>query len=162
MKSLTQQNHTSNLAPLTFFLAGAILVIVQLGCAPRFVNPAAFDAKPYHSSGLNYHENGEVDQAIVAYTQVIQVYPDYAEAFYNRGRAYYDKNQYTLAIVDLTKAIQLKPDYADAYYNRGWAHYGKDNDEEAIKDYTQAMELNPTHDADTYYGRGLAYYNRGY
>ena len=58
-------------------------------------------------------------------SMVIQMKPDYTEAYYNRGFAYLlDKGEANLAKDDFTKLIQFEPNNAEAYYLRGisWLH----------------------------------------
>ena len=54
-----------------------------------------------------------MDLAIQDYTKVIQLEPNFTNAYYNRGVAYSNKGELDLAIQDYTKAIELVPDYAE-------------------------------------------------
>ena len=92
---------------------------------------------------------GQVDGAIEAYSNAIDLKPDDADAYNNRGVAYYDKGEYDLAIKDYNTAIELEPDDAQAYMNRGNAHKKKGNFDCSIEDHNTAIELNPD------YGRCL-------
>ena len=99
---------------------------------------------------------GQFNQTIKAYSEVIEVIPDYADAYNNRGLAYAKRGKYDLAIADFDKAIGLKPDYAEAYGNRGTAYAGRRYYDLAIADYSKAIELKPD-DAEVYNNRGNAY-----
>ena len=72
---------------------------------------------------------------------MIDLKPDYAEAYYNRGLAYCNKDDVDRATEDFNKAIDLKPDYAKAYYNRGimWLYLRKQ--EKARADLTAARNM---------------------
>ena len=50
---------------------------------------------------------------------MIELKPDYTNAYYNRGIVKNNLKDYYGAIADYSKVIELEPDDADAYYNRG-------------------------------------------
>jgi tetratricopeptide (TPR) repeat protein len=84
---------------------------------------------------------------------VLQLDPDYADAYFNCGIA-------CRSMGDLDQAIQLQPDYAMAYGNRGNAYAGQGDLDRAIADFDQAIQLQPD-DAITHYNCGLAYAEKG-
>ena len=98
----------------------------------------------------------QFDQAIQAYSGVIEASLDDAAAYNNRGGAYLGKGEYDRAIADYDKAIALNPDYADAYNNRGVAYSDKSDYARAIVDYDKAIALKPDL-AEAYRNRGNAY-----
>jgi len=62
-------------------------------------------AKAFFNRGIAHYFKSEFDQAIVDYTQAIQLYPKYVNAYINRGFTYIYKDEYDQAIVDYTQAI---------------------------------------------------------
>ena len=116
---------------------------------------AALDHFPsgeaYHESavalhfyrGDTYRSLGKHGLAIADYDRVIELRPDYADAYNNRGNAYYDKDEYGQAITDYRKAIELKADHAEAYYNRGFAYANLGQYALAVADFDKAIELRP-------------------
>jgi tetratricopeptide (TPR) repeat protein len=66
--------------------------------------------------------DGRYNDAIIEYTQAIQLKPDDAVVYNDRGIAYLALRQYSQAIEDFTEAIRLKPDLAGAYNDRGNAY----------------------------------------
>ena len=68
---------------------------------------------------------GDLDTAISAFAEAIQVDPKDAETYYWRGWAFGKKNDFGKAIADLTEAIRLDPKDARAYFIRGSAHLQK-------------------------------------
>ena len=100
--------------------------------------------------------NGNFQQAVHDYTQVIALNPNHAGTYVNRGSAYANLKDYSSAIRDYTQAIALNPNDAMAYDNRGNAYSELKDHSSAIRDYTQAIALNPN-DAQAYYNRGTAY-----
>jgi tetratricopeptide (TPR) repeat protein len=87
---------------------------------------------------------------------MLELNPNFAEAYNNRGNAYHRLSQHERAIEDYNKAIELNPSYADAYSNRGAVYYGLNQHERAIEDYNKAIELNPNF-AGAYGNRGKAH-----
>jgi tetratricopeptide (TPR) repeat protein len=102
------------------------------------------------------YSNGNYNEAIAEFTEVIKITPDSASSYYSRGACYYYKGQYDLAINDFTKAIELKDSRLDLVYGfRGSSNYLKGDYDKAISDFTQAIEIYPN---SLYYNnRGLAY-----
>lgn len=113
--------------------------------------------KAFASRGEAYSDIGQYDQAILDYTEAIEITPKYADAYYNRGNAYSKNDMLDQAILDYTKAIEIKPNYAEAYYNRGNAYGKKKKFDQAISDYTKALVINP-HYVGAYTNRGSIYY----
>ena len=105
--------------------------------------------------GFARQRAGDLDGAIVSYTNAIQLNPQDSRAYFNRALCYLYKGAgfYDQVIADANKAIELGPsNLADAYPLRGTGWAGKGNFDKAIADHTRAIELNPNH--------ALAYNNR--
>ena len=100
--------------------------------------------------------NGNFQQAVRDYTQVIALNPNRAGTYYNRGNAYLALKDYSSAISDFNQAIALDPNSALAYALRGLAYYGLKDYASAIGNYTQAIALDPSFE-NAYNNRGLAY-----
>lgn len=108
----------------------------------------------YLLRGLVYHGQKEYDRAIENYTKVIELKPDYADAYYNRATVYRDKGEVDRAFVDYSRAIERNPSYADISYN-GDLIYG---DKQRVKDRF-LQEKNVSYNRDSTYGdkRDLAH-----
>lgn len=103
--------------------------------------------------GRSWAAKGEYDEAVAASTIVIELRPDYAEAYLDRGRTWASRGEYDKALVDETKAIELRPDLAEAYLNRGRTWASKGEYDTARDDFTTAVQLRPD--------LGEAYLHRG-
>ena len=113
------------------------------------------DAEQYFIRGNNHFQQGQYEEAIKVYDEVIRLDSKYAPAYYNRGTTKGELGQHEAAIKDFDKAIELNPKDAVAYNNRGTAKSKLGQHVEAIKDYDEAIELNPEY-AKAYYNRGNA------
>ena len=123
---------------------------------------ASAERMNFFNTGVNFHQRGNLDEAIKWYTKAIEGFtkaklnPKHAEAYYNRGNAYVEKGNLDKAIEDYTEAMKINPQFAAAYYNKGMAYFKQERYDEAIEDYTKAIEIDPKH-MDAYINRGNAY-----
>lgn len=95
----------------------------------------------YLDKGNRHLAQGQFDEAIAAYTRVIELDPEYAIAYSNRGEAYYSIGEYDEAIADYTKAIKRDSEFWLAYYRRGLAYESKGEYEKAASDYEKVIEM---------------------
>ncbi len=113
----------------------------------------AIDAFFYIGSVMS--EAGRGENAIAAYTTVLRLKPDDAEAYCNRGSVHYVLGNYAAAIQNYDEAIRLRPDRGEGYFNRAVTHFQLHDYAAAIRDYDAALSRKP--DAvDAYIGRAHA------
>ncbi len=69
------------------------------------------------------------DEAQHRCEKIIELRPNYAEAYNNLAILYDKKNDYANALKNYAKAVNLQPDYVKAHYNLGlfFLKYGKLN-----------------------------------
>ena len=89
-----------------------------------------------------YGKSGHYQKAIENLNDVIQINPNFTEAYFSRGFIFSKCNQLDRAILDYTSVIRLKPDYYQAYVNRGNIYYKNLQYSIALEDYEQALKLN--------------------
>ncbi len=127
---------------------------------------ATLTYEDYFELGIENYANDEIEGAITNLSKVIELNPDYVDAYYFRGLVYIIEEDYDKAIADYTKAIELDPNNnsviakvtgASAYLLRAGAYYEKDDYDAAIADFDKAIEMDPEH-SDAYYLRGEAHY----
>ena len=144
-----------------------------------------------YSRGLAYRHKGDNDRAIEDFNQALRVNPSNAEVYYSRGRAYADKGDNDRAIQDCDQALRTNPTYAAAFILRGNAYAlqsttttapcrtsSRPPTESSLRRriyYTiinamaimaasiwiVAVRNSEPSDADSFYGRGLAYSHKG-
>ena len=103
---------------------------------------------------------GQVDMAIEAYSDAIDLNPRCAPAYNNRGAAYLGKDEFDRSIEDCNSAIALKFNYAEAYNNRGAAYGAMGKFDQSIKDCTKAIQFKSEY-ASAFSNRGNAYQAQG-
>ena len=105
--------------------------------------------------GASAAQLGMSDQAVTAFKKVINLKPDYADAYSNLGNALQDQGDIDQAIKVYKKAILLKPNYAEAYNNMGIALKNLGKLEESIIAHNKTLSLKPDY-ADAYNNLGIA------
>ena len=103
---------------------------------------------------------GQLDMAIEAYSNAIDLNPHNANAYNNRGIAYAEKGKLDNAIEDYNITIQLRPDEANINYNKRIVYTNKDDYGLAIQEVIKMMELDLEF-SQTYHNRAIAYSKKG-
>lgn len=75
--------------------------------------------------------------------QVIELRPDYAEAYNNLAILYDKKNDYSNALINYAKAVNLQPDYITAHQNLGLFFLKHNKIDEAIIQFNNVLQLDP-------------------
>lgn len=106
------------------------------------------------SLGDVYMSDNDLDNAIRAYCDSINIKSDDYRAFAKLGIALWEKDYLEEAIVAYNKAIDLNPEYDVAQNNLGVIYLdGLGDTQEALKYFNSAIALNPNYT--------LAYFNAG-
>ena len=108
--------------------------------------------KEMFDNGVTFFKQGQYQNAIDAFSKLIEIAPDHADAYKNRGVSYMKQKKYDPAIEDFLKAKELFPELKGLYSNLGVAYYYKKDYERAIKSYDIELEMAP----ENY----VAYFNR--
>jgi tetratricopeptide (TPR) repeat protein len=91
--------------------------------------------------GEAFLEDGDLDQALAAFTEVVRLSPQDAKAYYSRACVYQRKDEIDKFSADLAQAIRLDPRGTRAYFDRGWA-YGRTREiDQAIARLTERIRL---------------------
>lgn len=107
---------------------------------------------------------GNLQEAIIGFSQALEVKDDFALALNARGVAHVFNNEWDEAGVDFYRASQVAPAFADAYANLGTLAVLQESSlrqgDAALIAFNQAVELNPDF-ALAYNGRGCLYFGSG-
>ena len=83
------------------------------------------------------------EEALLYYTQAIEMDPSYSEYYNERGNVYLQAGQPERAVPDYQRAVQLSPPYPEVWINLGQALNLLGRHEEAAAAYGQALDLDP-------------------
>ncbi len=86
---------------------------------------------------------GEYEAALEGFYGVIELRPDWADAYLYRGIARFELDGAPDAMADFDEAIRLKPDLVEAYLYRGQFKELEAQYDNAIADYDKAIQLKP-------------------
>lgn len=95
----------------------------------------------HFKKGIQHYEDGDYDDAISNYTEVIQSDPNHVPAWCNRGLVWRKKEEFEKAISDIDEAIRLDPNTAISWFLRGIVWKDKTDYDKAINDFNQAIRL---------------------
>jgi lipoprotein NlpI len=93
--------------------------------------------------GETYRAKGDLDRAIVEYSEAMRLDGKDPDPLIARGIVYRVKGDSDRAIADLNEAIRLSPKSEGAYFNRGMAYLYSGALAQALSDVGQAADLDP-------------------
>lgn len=105
--------------------------------------------KAYSQIKLN-----KLKDASTSISQLLQINPNYNDAYFLKGLISAIKEKYPDAISHFNKVLDITPNHEKALYNRALAKGLLEDYNEAIKDLDKCLSLNPNY--------ALAFYNRAY
>ncbi|MDA8689312.1 tetratricopeptide repeat protein, partial [Rhodobacteraceae bacterium] len=143
---------------ISTYKEGQLALVVDQGLSLTEQYPNAFII--WNIVGAAAARIGNLDLAINAFQKVINIKPDYAEAYNNLGNPLTGQGKLDEAIAYYQKALSLKPDYSEAYNNMGIALHYQGKFIEAISSYQKALSLKPNY-SEAYYNIGNAYKGQG-
>lgn len=102
-------------------------------------------------------EQGDLEAAAVAYSDVLDVDPQHVEAYLGRGRCNLDLGDYAAAMSDFQKAEDLDSEGPEPLVAMGELFFARKDYGRAIEFFDHAIELDATH-AMARCRRGISYY----
>ncbi|MEG4022204.1 tetratricopeptide repeat protein [Microcoleus sp. S13C4] len=114
----------------------------------------------YLDEGDRLLEEENLEGAIAAYRQAIELNPDLSWSHHNLGEALAKVGELEEAIASYRRAIELNPDFSWSYHHLGDALYRQEKWEEAVVAFRMAIELNADH-FGSYCGLGQSLVNLG-
>jgi tetratricopeptide (TPR) repeat protein len=110
----------------------------------------------HYVKGMQYIVQGDYLRAIDAFTQAVELKPQYLEAYLGRCQAKYALGDDRGAIEDGYAILKINPNDSQAYYYQGRARSRLGFLESSVAAYTRSLQLEPT-SAAAYYYRGVAH-----
>ncbi len=93
--------------------------------------------------GLKYYQEQNYQQAVEQFLKVVELFPDFKEAYSILGNAYYRTNQIEQAIKSYERVKQIDPFDVDAYENTGVIYANMGKFQEAIEEWKTVLEFKP-------------------
>tara|TARA_Y100000996_G_scaffold386416_1_gene344430 strand:- start:187 stop:729 length:543 start_codon:yes stop_codon:yes gene_type:complete len=96
------------------------------------------------AEGTNLVNNQKLNEAIVKFSDVIELDPNWAEAWNKRATVFYLIGEYQKSQNDIDKVLSLEKRHFGALAGQGLVNIELQNYEKAIKSYQDAMKIYPT------------------
>ena len=119
------------------------------------LEPANQDVIALFNQGLQQHQEGNLDAAIVCYQEALTHNPNYSPAMQYLGVIAAQKNNFHRSLELISKAIFHNPLDASAYLNRGLAHTALKNHVAALEDFKKAQSIAPKY-CEAFFNEGNA------
>ncbi len=110
-------------------------------------------------SGSSFFDAGEYEQAITAYTTVIEKFPDAAILYQNIGNCYFLMEQYDQAEKNYLKVLEKDPENIDAMLSIGNTYINRGNEKKAMEWYNK-IEFEKINDPLVMYNLGSKFYTQ--
>ena len=123
------------------------------------------DYRYYFNLGIQEANQGNINEAMIAYNKVIGLKPDFAPVYMFIGILEFQKENYDKAYEYYSKSIDIDSKMTDAYFNRAQIVFATKTEdktelEAALKDLQMALELDNKF-IDAYYSMAIIYKNLG-
>ena len=96
------------------------------------------------SNGSNLVNDKKLGEAVNIFTQVIELDPDWAEAWNKRATVLYLLGEFQKSQNDIDKVLELEKRHFGALAGQGLVNIQLKNYEKALKSYKKALEIYPS------------------
>jgi Flp pilus assembly protein TadD len=100
----------------------------------------------HYNLGTAMASRGNLDKAILHYTEAIRINPNDEKAYNNMGNALFKQGKTKESIVNLQEALRINPDYAEAHYNLGTIMSSEGGIQKAIFHLMESLRLKPDYE----------------
>ena len=104
--------------------------------------------------GLAHHQQGQLEEARVAYERMLALQPGHADALHMLGAMAMQSGKHALAAELISDSVHNNPLNASAHFNLGLAFKELQRHEEAIISFSQAIAIQPDY-AQAWNNRGV-------
>jgi tetratricopeptide (TPR) repeat protein len=100
-------------------------------------------AKVHRAQGVAFQKQGQIDKALFAYAEALNLDPDDPEAYYDRGAALIQKDSPDEALIAFEAAIRLNPTYIEAYSAATSVHTNRQQWDQALALWNRLLAQQP-------------------
>jgi type IV pilus biogenesis/stability protein PilW len=118
------------------------------------------DVLTHFNLGIHFYNQRETLKAIQAYQKVIELDPNYVEAYNNLGVIYQKIGDFDRAFEAYHRSIEINPRYEKAHNNLGILLYLNGRYEEAREAFQKALAIN-SNSIESYLNLGILYKKQG-
>ena len=129
---------------------------VAIATYQRIASAAPEDEGTFFSLGSLYLENGQLDEAIGALSQVVKINPENLNGLTNLAIAQAQAEDYEGAEANYRKVIDLNPDDFRPHFNLGNLYWQQEKYTAAKRAYEQVLQLKPD-DGDARYNLAMVH-----
>ncbi|MFQ5759885.1 MAG: tetratricopeptide repeat protein [Acidiferrobacterales bacterium] len=101
------------------------------------------DANTLMDKGIRDMSSQRYGQALIAFNQVVEIAPTYAEGWNKRATLLFLMGEYVGSVADVKRTLALEPRHFGAWSGLGLIYTHLDNDAAALRAFEQALEINP-------------------
>ena len=94
--------------------------------------------------GSNFVNNNQLPKAVEIFTQIINLDPNWAEAWNKRATVFYMIGEFQKSQNDIDEVLKLEKRHFGALAGQGLVNIELENYDKAIKSYEEAMKIYPT------------------
>ena len=103
-------------------------------------------ALDWYNEGLEFLEDEDYENAVISFSEAINIDSNNYEFYSNRGLAYCYLDKIDAGIEDYNKAVELNPNVDSVYFDRGVAYFMAEQFDKAIADFYKVLEFTPDND----------------
>ena len=101
------------------------------------------DAERLMELGIRHMNDFALDEAARVFTDLIDMAPEYAEAWNKRATVFYMMGEFELSTEDVRETLKLEPRHFGALSGQGLIYMNLDRRAEALHWFRRALEVNP-------------------
>ena len=94
--------------------------------------------------GIHAMNRLALPEAVIIFSKVIELAPDFAEGWNKRATVYYMMREFQLSTADVKNTLKLEPRHFGALSGQGMIYVQTDNNHAAIEFFKRALEVNPS------------------
>lgn len=101
------------------------------------------EARELFRRGVRHLQAARFDEALAAFDEVVELTPDFAEAWNRRATVLYLMGEHAASVDDIKHTLMLEPRHFGALSGLGLIYLHSEQWDDAIRAFRRALEVNP-------------------